>query len=468
MSEFMQVDADEFKSIANPDDGRSDPNKRFPRKEYVGVSSVNNIARGTRVSNVYIGGSIPGLDLELNDEPSTQYPENQVKETASGHIIEYDDTNGRERVMIRHRTGSGVEMRADGTVILSSTNNTLRIVAANEKVIVEGDGEVVYNGNLKMRVAGDFDLEVGGDFNVNVTGNKEERIKSSLIESVSKNKTMSVGENKAETVIGFDTLTVLKDKDIMVKGNFETNVQGIIELDAGGILTMTSESKLIASSPDTSISADNLSVVGDVGTIGGEEIVMYAKTAHIPRVNSTSIHASQGVIADVGMTAPTFNGNLSGNANTAGKAATAAVGPAAGSAQSSVTFSEATNKTTEQPNTALLNSILRTSPVFGIRQVEIDTFEDLKHSVDRSRSYGGISKEDLTTKSARSKLRDPNNIANETFMGEILSDGTVSKDTTNIIPPNFGRVVNANDKSQRGTEAIGPSNPKAKVFQSGT
>ena len=463
MSEFMQVDADEFKSIENPDDGRSDPDKRFPRKEYVGVSSVNNIARGTRVSNVYIGGSIPGLDLELNDEPSTQYPENQVKETASGHIIEYDDTNGRERVMIRHRTGSGVEMRADGTVILSSTNNTLRIVAANEKVIVEGDGEVVYNGNLKMRVAGDFDLEVGGDFNVNVTGNKEERIKSSLIESVSKNKTMTVGENKAETIVGFDTLTVLKDKDIMVKGNFETNVQGIIELDAGGILTMTSESKLIASSPDTSISADNLSVVGDVGTIGGEEIVLYSKTAHVPRINSTEIVST------------TFRGDLVGtatqaiDANQSAKASVAtALGVGAGSGGHSATDTTATNKTTEQPNTALLNSILRTSPVFGIRQVEIDTFEDLKHSVDRSRSYGGISKEDLTTKSARSKLRDPNNIANETLMGEILSDGTVSKDATNIIPPNFGRVVNANDKSQRGTEAIGPSNPKAKVFQSGT
>ena len=144
MAQVDDANPAEIESIKSYRDGRSDPDKRFPRKEYAGVSSVNNIARGTRVSNVYIGGSVPGLDLELNDEPSTQYPENQVKETSSGHVIEYDDTNGRERVMIRHRTGSGVEMRADGTVILSSTNNTLRIVAANEKVIVEGDGEVVY------------------------------------------------------------------------------------------------------------------------------------------------------------------------------------------------------------------------------------------------------------------------------------------------------------------------------------
>ena len=467
MSEADQISASELESIKNPSDGRSDPNKQFPRKEYVGVSSVNNIARGTKVSNVYIGGSVPGLDFELNDEPSTEYPNNQVKETASGHIIEYDDTNGRERVMIRHRTGSGVEMRADGSVIFSSTNNTLRIVAANEKAIIEGDGEVVYNGNLKMRVAGDFDLEVGGDFNVNVTGNKEEIVKSSYIESITKNKTLTVGENKAETILGVDTLTVLSDKNEIIKGNHEANVEGIVEIDAGGKLIMSSENKTIMTSPDINIAAKSLSVVGDSGTVGGHEIVYYGKTAHIPRVNSTSVHASQGVIADVGMTAPTFNGNLAGNANTAGKAATAAVGPAAGSAQSSVTFTEATNKNTVQPDTSILASVM-TDPEYGVRQIEIDTFDDLKFSVNRSRNYGGITVNDLTIKSVRSKLRDPNTLSNETFVGEIVSEGLVSKDFANAIPPQFGKSVSVDDKSQRGEEALGPSNPKAKVFQHGT
>ena len=468
MGEGDNLTNSQVESIKNPGDGRSDPDKQFPKKEYVGVSSVNNIARGTRVSNVYIGGSVPDVNLELNNEPSTQYPENQVKQTASGHIIEYDDTNGRERVMIRHRTGSGVEMRADGSVIFSSTNNTLRIVAANEKVIVEGDGEVVYNGNLKMRVAGDFDLEVGGDFNVNVTGNKEETIKSSYIESITKNKTLTVGENKAETILGVDTLTVLSDKNEIIKGNYETNVEGIVEIDAGGKLIMSSENKTILTSPNMNISAKNLSVIGDSGTVGGHEIVYYGKTAHIPRVNSTSIHASQGVIADVGMTAPTFTGNLSGNASTSGKTAVAtALGVGAGSTQATVTFTEATNKTTDEPNTSVLASVM-SDPEYGVRQIEIDTFDDLKFSVNRSRNYGGITVNDLTTKSVRSKLRDPNTISNETFVGEIVSEGLVSKDFANAIPPKFGKAVSVDDKSQRGVEPLGPSNPKSKVFQHGT
>ena len=450
MAEVDDISASELESIKNPTDGRSDPSKRFPRKEYVGVSSVNNIARGNKVENVYIGGSIPGLDLELNDEPSTQYPENQVKETSSGHIIEYDDTNGSERVMIRHRTAAGVEMRADGSVILSSTNNMLRIVAANEKVIVEGDGEVIYNGNLKMKVTGDYDLEVGGDFNVNVTGNKEEIIKSSFIEDVAKNKSLTVGENKAETILGVDTQTVLSDKNQIIKGNFENNVQGIIELDAGGQLVMTSEQKMIASSPDMNITARSLTAMGNTGTIGGDQITFY----------SQNIFGKSSTFTN-GVTAPTFHGDLQGTAVGAEKAVTAAVGPAhSGSASNTATDTVQTTK----PTLAIVNAGL-TNPEYGIREVEIDTFDDLKFSVNRSRNYGGITTADLNTKSARSKLRDPNTIANETFTGEIISEGIVSKDMSNAIPPKFGKVVSAQDKSQRGSEPMGPSNAKSKVYE---
>ena len=460
MPEVDQIDPSELQSIENPDDGRSDPSKRFPRKEYIGVSGVNNIARGTRVSNVYIGGSVPGVDFELNDEPSTQYPDNQVKETASGHIIEYDDTNGRERVMIRHRTGSGVEMRADGTVILSSTHNTLRIVAANEKVIVEGDGEVVYNGNLKMRVAGDFDLEVGGDFNVNVIGNKEETVKGSVEESITKNKTTTIMENKAESILGVDTQTVLGDKNLIVKGNYENNVQGIIELDAGGQLVMTSEEKTIVSSPDMNITARSLTAMGNTGTIGGDQVTFY----------SQNIFGKSSTFTN-GVTAPTFHGDLQGtatsaiDANQSAKADVAnSLGSGAGTGGHSAVNTATDTVQTTQPTLAIVNAGL-TNPEYGIREVEVDTFDDLKFTVNRSRNYGGISVNDLTTKSARSKLRDPNTIANETFVGEIIADGTISKDFANVIPPTFGRVVNASDKAQRGIEPLGPSNPKSKVYQ---
>ena len=457
MADIDNVDPNEFSDLNNPDDGRSDPDKRFPRKEYVGVSGVNNIARGTRVANVYIGGSVPGVDLELNDEPSAQYPENQVKETSSGHIIEYDDTNGRERVMIRHRTGSGVEMRADGTVIYSSTNNAIRIVAANEKVIVEGDGEVVYNGNLKMKVAGDFDLEVGGDFNVNVVGDKEEVIKSNSIQTIAKNKTTEIGQNKAETIVGADTQTVLSNKTQIIKGNYDNIVKGIIEMDAAGDLVMTSESKIISSSPNTSITATDITVIGETGLMGGANVTKRAKNIFATSATFTA-----------GVTAPTFTGDVKGTADKAvesQKAGTAGAIGASGSASAPTNTSTDTTGNDKTLNATVINDALTTSPIVGIRQVEVDTFDDLKYTINKSRNYGGISETELNTKSVRSKLRDPNTIANETFVGEAISEGLVSKNFANTIPPQFGKSVSIKDKSQRGSEPMGPSNPKSKVYQ---
>ena len=36
---------------------------------------------------------------------------------------------------------------------------------------------------------------------------------------------------------------------------------------------------------------------------------------------------------------------------------------------------------------------------------------------------------------------------------------------SNAIPPKFGKAVNSSDKAQRGSEPLGPSTPKAKVYE---
>ena len=116
------LDPNELNSLSSPVDGRADPTGSFPKQEYVDGSGVNDKARGTKRTNVYTGGGGMDLDLELKPEAVATYPNSQVKETASGHIIETDDTPGAERVMVRHNSGSGVGMRADGTVTVSYTH----------------------------------------------------------------------------------------------------------------------------------------------------------------------------------------------------------------------------------------------------------------------------------------------------------------------------------------------------------
>ena len=408
------------------ENGFDDPNEAYPKKSFLNAPSVNEKARGTRRANVELGGGNADLDLELKDEPASIYPNSQVKETASGHIVEYDDTPGAERIMIRHRTGSGVEMRANGTMIYGSVANTIRVTAHDEKVIVDGDGELHYNGNLKLKVSGDFDLEVGGDYNLRVDGDVDQTIKRSYKQDIGKSKEVKVIESRSET-IGIDattfihgnsTNTIKKTNSIFVGEDEAHNV--------GGTLFLTAENEVSLSTKSINATASSLAVLGDSGTIGGTNMVYYGHTAHIPRINATSVHATQGVIATVGMTAPTFNGNLSGNASTAGKSAVAtALGAGAGSAQATVTITPAADSDTLEPTTSVLNELLEKSTV-AIKRVAIDTFGGLFDRLNRKTHYGGLSTTDLTTRQVRSRLRDPNALNNEKFTNACQAEGVLS------------------------------------------
>jgi len=442
------------------ENGFDDPNEAYPKKSFLNTSSVNEKARGTKRVNVELGGGNADLDLELKDEAASIYPNSQVKETASGHIVEYDDTPGAERIMIRHRTGSGVEMRANGTMIYGSVANTIRVTAHDEKVIVDGDGELHYNGNLKLKVAGDFDLEVGGDFNLRVDGDVDQTIKRSYKQDIGKNKEVKIIESRSET-IGIDgttfihgnsTNTIKKSNNIFV-GEDETH-------SVGGTLFMTAENEVSLSTKSINATASSLAVLGDSGTIGGVNMVYYGHTAHIPRINATSVHASQGVIADVGMTAPTFNGNLSGNASTAGKSAVAtALGAGAGSAQSTVTITPAADSDTLEPTTSILNELLEQSTV-AIKRVAIDTFGGLFDRLNRKTHYGGLSTTDLTTRQVRSKLRDPNTLNNEKFTNACQAEGILSPFFTRQAILTTDRIVSGKKSLKIPSTIIGnPDKP---------
>ncbi len=462
-SENFTVSPAKANSLKDKENGFSDPTGIFPKVGYEEVSSVNEIARGFKRVNVELGGSVKDIDFDLNVESISSYPNSQVKETASGHIVEYDDTPGSERVMIRHNSGSGVEMRADGTVIYGSTKNTIRVTANDEKVVVDGDGELQYNGNLKLKVAGDFDVEVGGDFNVNVKGDMEQNIRRGLITDVAGTVETQIVGSKSETIGGGFTTLIHGDKNDIIKGSFAENVQVDHNYAAGGTLTMTAENEVTLSTKSANITASSLAVLGDSGTIGGANMVYYGHTAHIPRVNSTSVHATA-------MYATTFHGDLTGKADSANHADFATTAGEAPNGTAGVPGENVNNTTTAAdsntvlPTTAIINDALENSGV-AIKRVHIDDFNQLFNRLDRTEHYGGVSKVDLNTKEARSKLRDPNNASNSTFISALITDGTISPFATRVSPLSTGRIVGKDTVARRGTDKLGRSQNSTKLYK---
>lgn len=420
-----------------------DPSGEFPRRDYFNSFNINYAAAGGKRNDLYIGGGAEGVPLNLGTPIASEYPLNQVQETISGHVIEIDDTPGNERMLIRHRDGAGIDLRPDGTVIVSSTKNRVEISGADQTVIVEGEGNLVYKGNLNLKISGDFNVDVGGNFNVKVAGNRSENIIGSDRKTVNGNVGQIVRGGYSTTVTQQVTDTFLAGHSHNVKGTFSNNIEGDANYVSSGAGTFTSQTNISMATENLNIAAASASVFGGTGTFGGEGIVFYGK----------------GGTFGEGVTAPTFKGNLNGKADTAALADKALGANTAGSLGSSGTANYPTHTatpTTAQPKSSNVREYL-SKAAGGIRKVSIDIGNFVKNFIDKTEAYGGIASFNLTTGAARSRLRDPANLSNSTFVSTLVAENTVSQEVYRPTPTGIGRIVSGNSTPKFGQIPIGNS-----------
>ena len=438
-------------------EGFHDVTGTYPRARYFFGPGTNEASRGIRRNELYVGGSNQKMDLGLTRMPNSQYPLNQVDESKSGHVIEIDDTPAGERILIRHRTGAGVEMRSDGTILVTTRNNHVTIVQGDKKLIVEGDAELQHNGNLDLDVSGDYSLKIQGDLNLDVSGDITTNVAGNRREKVYGNNNLNVIGNASQTTKGVMTTTTLNGRNEIVKGNYAVTVDGSQSYASSSDLKMSAETRATMSSPDINIAAQSMSVFGDTGTIGGQNVVFYGHTAHIPRVNSTSVHATA-------MYAATFHGDLTGkadDANQADYASTAGQAPLGAAGQPGSNTNDTTtanNKTTAQPTQGILDVFLNKSDK-GVAKVKVDQGSGLADEVDQSTNNDGYGKFKLTTEQVRSKLRDGAAQLSKAFTATAVGTGAISEDYTNTTPPSVSRVRSKAPTDTIGSVPIGQQNP---------
>lgn len=115
---------------------------------------------------------------EIPTSYDTSYPYNDAKLTESGHLMEFDDTPGGERVSIAHRTGTFYEIHPDGSQMEKIVNDNVQVVMkdgyiyimGNSQQSVQGHLKVYIKGNAKVQVDGDVEFEVGGNMFMKVDG----------------------------------------------------------------------------------------------------------------------------------------------------------------------------------------------------------------------------------------------------------------------------------------------------------
>jgi hypothetical protein len=245
--------------LANVEKGFFDPNGVYPK--YKNEVDTNRLAvnlkedgaeinphlsltlrRSTRITEVATadfnpvtaadGSSMAADDGDTWNQPeipyNAVYPYNKVFESESGHIREYDDTTGAERIFERHRTGTSYEIDKDGNKVDIIKGSHYTLTAGENKTLIEGDSDITINGRHKIYINkdngenNDYTIQIGANANVNIQVDKGD---INLV-TVDGNVNVNSGGNY--------NLKVQGDMRVDVQGNVLETVEGTKTSDTVG------------------------------------------------------------------------------------------------------------------------------------------------------------------------------------------------------------------------------------------
>lgn len=215
--------------------GFYDPDGKYPISEYIDEPDVNKLARGEDTQRGIVGTKKSQVEKVTTatgswTEPATpfapKYPFNKVMETESGHILEFDDTEGAERIHEFHKSGTFREIHPDGTEVI-------RIVKDKYTVVIEDDNCYV-KGNVNLTVDANCNMYVKKDWNVLVDGNMNVHVKGEVVEKFDKNQQTTIGSNMTTNVGSAFKETIGSSSTSNVGGQQQTNA-GTIDLNADRI-----------------------------------------------------------------------------------------------------------------------------------------------------------------------------------------------------------------------------------------
>ena len=222
--------------------------------KYIGESDMNRLATGqpslvneirnaTSISNVATAdfdattaaddSEIKQSDTTTFSQPSSgynaTYPYNKVYETESGHIQEFDDTPGAERIHTRHKTGTSLEWLANGDQVNLIKKDNHQYTIGHDYHYIEGNSDITIDGRHKVYINksgaenNHYDIQIGAKANINIqvddgdvnlvtrTGKVNVNAGGDYNLKVGGNYTLTVDGSHAETIAGQRTETVTGD-----------------------------------------------------------------------------------------------------------------------------------------------------------------------------------------------------------------------------------------------------------------
>lgn len=202
-----------------------------------------------------------------------RYPFNRVEVSESGHEIHYDDTPGKERIRIAHKSGTYFEISPDGKKVEQVVGNSLSYVKGGETKTVDKDSDVKVHGSTRTNVSGDSHTETKGSVTSTTGGHSKTITGGDSVSAVNGNQVTGVRGNLTMKLGGGANTKVDGNWDWKTDGTHNTEVGKEMSVSAVKNITITSQTeiKLVVGSSTITIGPGSIS-------IDSPEVILSKKT----------------------------------------------------------------------------------------------------------------------------------------------------------------------------------------------
>lgn len=178
---------------------------------------VSSVAPDNSDPTYYTRETWDSINTELVIRPV--YPKNQVFESESGHVVEYDDTPGYERISQFHKSGTYKEIIADGSQTVTVVGDNYKVVFKDDNVYIKGNCNLTIDGDLRTLVKGNYHLEVEGDYTQYIKGSKQIKTGGSEQTEIGHERSYNINSNVKGNVNGYENKTIVGNLDLTLNTN---------------------------------------------------------------------------------------------------------------------------------------------------------------------------------------------------------------------------------------------------------
>lgn len=243
----------------NPDIGFQDPSGKYPYARERYESTIDKLSRGESTNTIVTlkdskrTFGIKNADGTTWNQPQSgyaaEYPYNHVKATESGHVQEFDDTPGNERIHTYHRSGTFEEITANGNKVIKIVGDGYTIYDRNGFISIAGSANVSVSGNININCESDANINVSGSTtikshgdlnlsagnNLNLCAGEAVRIwgaegaslqSEGMINIKSTDESVNIGSRNDINIYADENMFITGGENVYVNGSENVNIQG--------------------------------------------------------------------------------------------------------------------------------------------------------------------------------------------------------------------------------------------------